>query len=105
MNLNNNSNFGHNIGKQPFNLNLGKKQKIEIHQSSALSTPRDQHSQSKYQGSKISLSQLKKSQAECLDQQQAINQFKQFPPNNFKNNGDFKKQSRTMAIQYKNKIK
>jgi hypothetical protein len=70
-----------------------------------LSTPRDDHSQGKYPSSKISLSQLKKSQGESLDQQQALCQFKQIPANSYKNNADFKKQSRTMAIQYKNKIK
>lgn len=63
-------------------------------QSSAQNTPREDHSLSKYPSSKISLSQLKKGHGTI-----------ETNPNSQKYLIDFKKQSKTMAIQYKNKIK
>lgn len=161
-----------NFNKEKLHLNL-KKHKLDTQQSSAQSTPRDDNSVSKYStASKISLSQLKKSQTEMMmssgstelqsptlsmsnnnhhnNNNVSINQSKSmqpYPPNfnttldiNYINNNyvnvshqyvnspldgtnkqnhqnyhtqiihgnglvDFKKHSRTMAIQYKNKIK
>lgn len=104
------------IYKEALFLNLSKKSKLDSQQSSAQSTPRDDHSLNKYSGSKISLSQLKKSQADgdstplhsknipvMLNQNH--HNHNNCNGNQYKGHADFKKQSRTMAIQYKNKIK
>jgi hypothetical protein len=71
--------------------NLLKKSRPDTQLTSTLSTPRDELSLNKY-GSKISLSQLKKSPGEATRY--------------VKSSHEFKKQSKTTtAIQYKNKIK
>ncbi len=96
-----------NMYQEPLFLNLSKKNKPDSQLSSAQTTPRDsreQHSQNKYPGSKISLSQIKKSQAEG-DSTPSHGRNIPIMINSLKGQADFKKQSRTMAIQYKNKIK